>query len=67
MPDKTNPPICNSCSKDYGDDLNSLYYCICNICICPECINSVKKNEITWICPSCGLENSIETSKLIRA
>ena len=60
------PPICYSCGKSCESDMEGTYYCICDIAICHDCINSVKKNDQTWICPHCKEENNIEKSKLFR-
>ncbi|MFX1504134.1 MAG: hypothetical protein ACFFDH_24450 [Promethearchaeota archaeon] len=65
MSDRT-PPICYTCGKNCESSMESSYYCICDIAICHECINSVKKNEKVWICPHCNEENDIEDSKLFR-
>ncbi|MFX1275196.1 MAG: hypothetical protein ACFFBP_15085 [Promethearchaeota archaeon] len=67
MPDKSRPPSCFLCSKNYEETLNMLHYCICDIGICDNCINSVKNSDTTWICPNCKAENSIEETKLIRS
>ena len=66
MQEKALPPKCFSCSKDFKDSLESLHYCICDIALCDDCINSAKKSESKWVCPNCGAENSLMTSKLIR-
>ena len=66
MSKNSRPPSCFSCNKNYENSLDSLNYCICDIALCDNCINSVKKNESTWICPNCKAENSLEESKLIR-
>ncbi len=60
------PPRCFLCSKNYADSLDELHYCICDIAICHECINSVKKNDKIWICPKCKAENNIQESRLFR-
>ena len=62
-----NPPICYNCGKNCEKDMENTYYCICDIAICHDCINSVKKNENTWICPHCKEENDIEKSLLFRS
>ena len=60
------PPICYICKKNFKKNIPSLYYCICDISICEDCIDSVKKNKIEWICPKCNESNNIEKSKLFR-
>ena len=62
-----NPPNCYICEKDLGKSIENSYYCICDITICSSCINSVKKNETTWICPHCKRELQLEDSRLFRA
>ena len=61
------PPICYSCGKSCEASMESTHYCICDIAICHDCINSVKKNYKMWICPHCKEEIGIEASKLFRA
>ena len=61
-----NPPNCYICGKDCEDIIDRCYYCICDISVCDNCINSVKKNETTWICPHCHEEQNIEKSRLFR-
>ena len=60
------PPICFVCNNDCKDTMERTSYCICDIAICHNCINSVKKNEKIWICPKCKAENDVEESKLFR-
>ncbi|TXT59206.1 MAG: hypothetical protein BAJALOKI2v1_240034 [Promethearchaeota archaeon] len=60
------PPICYICKKDFKEKVDRLYYCICDIAVCNDCINSVKKNDTTWLCPKCNEENNLEESRLIR-
>jgi len=60
------PPICYNCGESCEDSMETTHYCICDIAICDECINSVKKNDEVWICPHCKEENNIEESKLFR-
>ena len=60
------PPNCFICEKDLKNDIEKSYYCICDITICDTCINSVKKNESTWICPQCKKELPLEKSRLFR-
>jgi len=62
------PPICFICGKNCEDshEMERCHYCICDIAICHNCINSVKKNDTSWICPKCKVENNIEKSKLFR-
>ena len=48
-----NPPNCFICGKDCADKLDRCSYCICDTTICDMCINSIKKNDTTWICPNC--------------
>ncbi|MHA1488175.1 MAG: hypothetical protein ACTSRI_00555 [Promethearchaeota archaeon] len=66
MSEKSPPPYCFICKKNREDVVDRLYYCICDIAICENCINSVKKNDQTWICPNCKKENDLEKSKLFR-
>ncbi|MFX1496050.1 MAG: hypothetical protein ACFFBH_00850 [Promethearchaeota archaeon] len=61
-----NPPFCYICGKKCEDLLNECYYCICDITVCNDCINSVKKDETTWICPHCHESHTIEKTKLFR-
>ena len=63
---KKNPPYCYICESNYENKVDQLHYCICDIAVCPKCINSVKKNEKSWICPSCKNENDVEKSQLFR-
>ncbi|MFX0104683.1 MAG: hypothetical protein ACFE75_04240 [Candidatus Hodarchaeota archaeon] len=65
MPERS-PPICFICSKNCEEKMESTHYCICDIAICHNCINSVKKNDTIWICPHCKEQNDIENSKLFR-
>ncbi|MFX0058919.1 MAG: hypothetical protein ACFE85_14015 [Candidatus Hodarchaeota archaeon] len=60
------PPNCYICGKDCQSKLDQCYYCICDITVCDLCLNSVKKNETTWICPHCSEERDIEGSRLFR-
>ena len=60
------PPICCSCGKNCEETMENTHYCICDIAICHNCINSVKKSDKTWICPKCKAENDVEKSKLFR-
>ena len=59
------PPNCFICHKK--SSITDAYYCICDIEICSDCINSVKKNNNTWVCPHCKEENNLEESKLFRS
>jgi len=61
---KKNPPFCFICEQK--TEVDRLHYCICDIAVCDQCINSVKKNEKVWICPNCKNENDIEASMLFR-
>jgi hypothetical protein len=61
------PPMCYSCGNSCEDDMETTHYCICDIAVCHNCINSVKKNESTWICPHCKEENDVEKSLLFRS
>jgi hypothetical protein len=61
-----NPPRCFSCGNSCENNMENTHYCICDIAICHDCINSVKKNNMIWICPHCKEENDIEESKLFR-
>lgn len=58
------PPNCFICEKKIKVD--KLYYCICDIVVCNNCVNSVKKNDKIWICPNCKNENDIDKSMLFR-
>ncbi len=60
------PPICFTCGKSCKDSMDRTYYCICDIAICHDCINSVKKNDKIWICPKCKEENDLVKSRLFR-
>ena len=60
------PPNCFICMQSYEAEVDKLHYCICDIAVCLNCINSVKKNEDMWICPSCKNENDREKSMLFR-
>ncbi len=60
------PPICFACGKNCEDSMERTHYCICDIAICHNCINSVKKNDTSWICPKCKAGNDVEESKLFR-
>ena len=60
------PPICFACGRSCENTMESTHYCICDVAICHDCINSVKKNDKVWICPHCKEENDIEESKLFR-
>ncbi|NVM44793.1 MAG: hypothetical protein HWN79_07735 [Candidatus Lokiarchaeota archaeon] len=61
-----NPPNCFICGKDCADKLDRCSYCICDTTICDMCINSIKKNDTTWICPNCKEERNLEESMLFR-
>ncbi|MFX1487789.1 MAG: hypothetical protein ACFFBI_01485, partial [Promethearchaeota archaeon] len=58
------PPTCFICGKNCENSMEDTYYCICDIAICNDCINTVKRNDNTWICPHCKGENNLEESKL---
>ncbi|MBY9006631.1 MAG: hypothetical protein KGD63_07720 [Candidatus Lokiarchaeota archaeon] len=60
------PPICYICKKNFKKSIHSLYYCICDISVCEDCIVSIKNNKTEWSCPKCGEINNIEGSKLLR-
>ena len=60
------PPLCYICNKSCDTDIENCVYCICDITICSNCLNSVKKNDKVWICPKCHSEHDIQNSKLIR-
>ena len=60
------PPLCYTCGKNCEDSMEDTYYCICDLAICHDCINSAKKNNNFWICPRCKEENDLEKSKLFR-
>lgn len=61
-----NPPFCYICHKNFENSVDQLHYCICDIAVCPTCLNSVKINENSWICPKCKHQNDIEASQLFR-
>ncbi|MHA1460689.1 MAG: hypothetical protein ACTSO8_04330 [Promethearchaeota archaeon] len=61
-----NPPNCFICGKNCEDKLDRTFYCICDTAICDMCINSIKKNDTTWICPNCKEERNLEESTLFR-
>ena len=61
-----NPPNCFICGKNCEDKLDKVFYCICDTTICDMCINSIKKNDTTWICPNCKEERDLEESMLFR-
>ncbi len=60
------PPKCFICKKDFGDKMGTLHYCICDIAVCSDCINSLIINNNEWKCPKCDNINNIEESKLFR-
>jgi hypothetical protein len=60
------PPVCFICNRNYDSKVDRLYYCICDIAVCDDCINSVKKNNNSWLCPKCNEVNDIKESRLIR-
>ncbi len=66
MSDPTHPPFCYACKKDFTKAMNSLHFCFCNVAICDDCVNSIKKSDKLWICPHCKAENDIEKTRLIR-
>ncbi|MHA2393674.1 MAG: hypothetical protein ACXAEX_17185 [Promethearchaeota archaeon] len=61
------PPSCYICGKSCESSIADTYYCICDIAICHDCINSTKKNDKIWVCPHCKEENDLEKSKLFRS
>jgi hypothetical protein len=65
MTDNHPPPECFICAKTAR--VEDSYYCICDIAICHDCINSIKKNDKIWICPHCKEENNLEESRLFRS
>ena len=67
MSDIHPPPECYICGKSCESSIERSYYCICDVAICHDCINSTKKNDTTWICPHCKEENSLEESRLFRS
>jgi len=60
------PPICYICKKNCKAIVDRIHYCICDIAICDKCINSVKINEETWLCPKCKNKNDLKESLLFR-
>ena len=60
------PPYCLICQKDFSKNVDRLHYCICDIAVCDNCVNSLKKSDNSWICPKCEEENDIKKSKLFR-
>ena len=66
MSDSTHPPFCYVCKKDFTKTIQNLHYCICDIGVCDDCVNSIKKSDNVWICPHCKVENDIEKTRLIR-
>lgn len=60
------PPICYICDENHEKEIHNLYYCICDVAVCEECINSVKINNKQWVCPKCQETNDLNKSKLIR-
>jgi len=62
-----NPLNCYICGKNCEKAIDRCYYCICDTTICDSCINSIKKNETTWICPKCHEERNIEKTRLFRS
>ena len=67
MSDMSTPPECFICKKTSERSIENSYYCICDVAICHDCINSTKKNDTTWICPKCLFENNLEESRLFRS
>ena len=61
-----NPPNCYICGKNCEDILDRCFYCICDTFVCDVCINSIKKNDATWICPNCKEERQLDKSMLFR-
>ena len=66
MSDAPHPPYCYVCKKDFTKTIGTLHYCICDVAICEDCINAIKKSDSTWLCPHCNAENDIEKTRLIR-
>ncbi len=62
-----NPAHCFICGKNCEDKLDRCFYCICDTTICDMCINSIKKNDTTWICPNCKEERNLEGDMLFRS
>lgn len=61
------PPTCYICGTSCESHITDTYYCICDIAICHDCVNSAKKNDKIWVCPHCKEENDLEESKLFRS
>ncbi|MHA1328377.1 MAG: hypothetical protein ACTSRH_13830, partial [Promethearchaeota archaeon] len=57
---------CYICKKNCEDEIDSSYYCICDVTICKNCIESLKNSNTTWICPNCKEELELEKSRLFR-
>lgn len=60
----TKKNICFLCKKKFG--LDKLYYCLCDIVICLDCISKHCQKEDYWVCPNCQNTLKIADSKLIR-
>ena len=66
MPKNVSPPFCYICGKNYKNSVDKLHYCICDISVCVDCVNSVKISNNSWVCPKCKAENDIGKSRLFR-
>ncbi|GAB4305042.1 MAG: hypothetical protein Kow0069_00270 [Promethearchaeota archaeon] len=61
---------CQSCGKDYSENLFALYYCLkCDLSVCEDCVEAekVESDETRWKCPGCGSWLNKNASQLIRA
>lgn len=66
MSKKVYPPSCYICHKNFEKSLDKLYYCICDVAVCSDCIHSVTTGKDKWKCPKCNHENNLKGTKLIR-
>lgn len=61
-----NSAVCSICNKDFTDRETELYYCLCDVAVCSECIQKVKISENEWKCQHCERVNDLESTKLFR-
>jgi hypothetical protein len=63
---KQETAICILCKKDYSDLETELFYCLCDIAVCKNCISKISINATQWRCPICKKPMDFEKTQLFR-
>ena len=61
-----NTAVCVLCKKDYSDNETDLYYCLCDIAVCKNCIGKITINANQWECPTCKKPMDFAKTQLFR-